>query len=124
MDPSDATPSAELGFDVFAARCTSRATMETITSRWGALTLAALADTPMRFGELRRRIGGVSEKMLSQTLKQLEAGGLLTRTVVSETPLAVEYALTDAGQQVAAAIMALIDTVYRVQPAVDEARSA
>lgn len=112
------------GFDVFASRCGSRATMETITGRWGALTLAALADSPMRFGELRRRIEGVSEKMLSQTLKQLESDGLATRTVVTETQLAVRYELTDAGHQVANAVIALIDTVYAVQPRVDEARGA
>lgn len=106
-----------LDFDVFAVACPSRATMETIMGRWGALTLAALAQEPCRFGELRRRIHGVSEKMLSQTLKQLEADGLATRTVVSQTPLHVEYALTPEGHEVATAIVALIETVYRVQPA-------
>ncbi|MEO3937156.1 helix-turn-helix domain-containing protein [Dermatophilaceae bacterium Soc4.6] len=112
------------GYDVFATRCPSRQTLETVTGRWGALTLAALADGPMRFGVLRRRVDGVSEKMLSQTLKLLEADGLVTRTDHGSVPPRVDYALTSAGSVVAVAVMRLVDAVYAVQPAVQQARDA
>jgi len=112
------------GYDVFATRCPSRQTLETVTGRWGALTLAALVDGPLRFGALRRRVDGVSEKMLSQTLKLLEADGLLTRTDHGTAPPMVDYALTDPGALVADAVVRLVDAVYAVQPAVQQARNS
>ena len=63
-----ADPGEHPDFDVFSPRCPSRQTLETVTGRWGSLTLAALADGPLRFGALRRGVAGISEKMLSQTL--------------------------------------------------------
>lgn len=105
-------------FDVMAGGCPSRAVLEHVTSRWGALTLAALTTDPARFGELRRCIDGVSEKMLSQTLKSLEADGLVDRRVLSTLPPHVDYALTTAGEKVAAAVQDLIVSVYDVMPAV------
>lgn len=105
-------------FDVLAGGCPSRAVLEHVTSRWGALTLAALGSEPARFGELRRSIDGISEKMLSQTLKALESDGLVTRRVQSTLPPHVDYALTEAGEKVAAAVAALIVSVYEVMPEV------
>ena len=66
-------------FDVFSADCPSRAAWEHVTGRWGALVLGALADGPMRFGAVRRAVGGVSDRMLSQTLQALERDGLVHR---------------------------------------------
>jgi DNA-binding HxlR family transcriptional regulator len=105
-------------FDVMAGACPSRAVLEHVTSRWGALTLAALTADPARFGELRRCINGISEKMLSQTLKSLEGDGLVDRRVQSTLPPHVDYALTPAGEKVAAAVQDLILAVYGVMPEV------
>jgi DNA-binding HxlR family transcriptional regulator len=108
-------------FDVMAGGCPSRAVLEHVTSRWGALTLAALRTEPSRFGELRRCIDGISEKMLSQTLKALEADGLVDRRVQSTLPPHVDYVLTPAGEKVAVAVAGLIGAVYDVMPAVLQA---
>lgn len=109
-------------FDVFSTMCPSRAVLEHVTSRWGVLTLAALSTEPARFGELRRSIDGISEKMLSQTLKALEADGLVDRRVQSTLPPHVDYALTPSGQQVAEAVRTLIVSLYGVMPDVMRAR--
>lgn len=111
-------------FDVFSPRCPSRKTLETVTGRWGSLTLAALVDRPLRFGELRRRVDGVSEKMLSQTLKALEADGLVSRTDHATSPPRVDYALTPPGARVAGAVVDLISALYAVLPEVLADRSA
>jgi DNA-binding HxlR family transcriptional regulator len=103
-------------FDVFSDNCPSREVLEHVTSRWGALTLAALGPEPVRFGELRRCVDGVSDKMLSQTLKALEADGLVDRHVQSTLPPHVEYRLTPTGTQVAEAVRALITSLYGVMP--------
>ena len=105
-------------FDVMAGGCPSRAVLEHVTSRWGALTLAALTTEPARFGELRRCIDGISDKMLSQTLKSLESDGLVDRRVQSTQPLHVDYALTSSGETVALAVKALVLAVYDVMPEV------
>jgi DNA-binding HxlR family transcriptional regulator len=105
-------------FDVMAGACPSRAVLEHVTSKWGSLTLAALSSEPARFSELRRAIGGISEKMLSQTLKSLEGDGLVDRRVQSTQPLHVDYALTASGQTVAAAVKVLVLAVYDVMPEV------
>lgn len=105
-------------FDVMEGGCPSRVVLEHVTSRWGALTLAALTTEPARFGELRRCIDGISEKMLSQTLKSLEADGLVDRRVQSTLPPHVDYALTPAGEKVAHAVQTLIVSIYEVMPEV------
>lgn len=115
-------PSA-LVADVFARDCPSRRTVETIASKWGVLALAALADGAYRFNALRRRVDGVSEKMLAQTLHALERDGLVTREVQATIPPRVEYALTDFGRSAAAALRQLIDLVERQTPQVLQARA-
>ena len=110
-------------FDVFTGDCPSREVLEHVTSRWGALTLAALTSDPARFGELRRCVDGISEKMLSQTLKALEADGLVVRRVQSTLPPHVDYALTPPGEKVAEAVGALIQSLYGVMPEVMRVRA-
>lgn len=112
--------------DVFSAACASRETLQHLTGRWGVLALAALmiAETPLRFGEVRRRIDGISDRMLSQTLSQLERDGLVARTVHSSIPPHVEYALTDVGRRIAEPLLTLIDLVEGELPAVLAAREA
>ena len=80
--------------DAYLSICPSRPLMARLGEKWTVLVVASLGDGPMRFGELRRRLEGVSQKMLSQTLKNLERDGLLTRTVIDERPLRVDYRLT------------------------------
>ncbi|WP_433211529.1 winged helix-turn-helix transcriptional regulator [Dactylosporangium sp. CS-047395] len=111
-----------LVFDVFARNCTSRPVMETVAGRWGILTLAALREGTHRFNELRRRVDGVSEKMLSQTLHALERDGLVVREVRSAIPPRVEYSLTDSGDRIAAKLAELIDLVEAEMPTITTAQ--
>jgi DNA-binding HxlR family transcriptional regulator len=109
-------------FDVFARSCPSRATLEHVTGRWGSLALCAIADSTVRFNELRRRIDGVSEKMLSQTLHALERDGLVVRRARPTNPPHVEYCLTKLGRDTAQRLQELIDLVEERMPEVEEAR--
>lgn len=102
-------PAQELVVDVFARDCTSRAAFEVVTSKWASLALLALVEGRYRFNALRRKVEGVSEKMLSQTLQSLERDGMVTRDVVTTIPPRVEYALTPLGEQVAGHLRALAD---------------
>ena len=113
----------ELVFDVFAKNCTSRPVMDTVAGRWGILSMAALLEGTHRFNELRRRVDGVSEKMLSQTLHALERDGLVLRTVQSTIPPRVEYSLTDAGRRIAAKLIELIDLVEAEMPGISAAQA-
>ncbi len=88
---------AKQEFDAFLECCPSRQLLDVIADKWVCLVLRALADGPLRHGELRRRIAGVSQKMLTQTLRELERDGLVTRTVTASVPVRVDYALTDLG---------------------------
>ncbi|SHK66688.1 winged helix-turn-helix transcriptional regulator [Hymenobacter psychrotolerans] len=85
--------------------------MKHITSRWGVLVLLVLAGETRRFSELRRLIGGVSERMLAQTLQWLEADGLVRRVAYEVVPPHVEYSLTPLGQQAAAKVRDLADWI-------------
>ncbi len=108
--------------DVFARGCPSRAVMQEITGRWAALTLAALERRTLRFGELRRRVDGVSERMLAQTLRTLERDGLVHRAVVQNIPPHVEYSLTPLGDEVTVEIVSLISTLEQAMPRVRRAQ--
>lgn len=96
---------------MFARACVSRGTLEHVTGRWGGLTLGALHEGSMRFNELRRRVDGVSEKMLSQTLHALERDGLVHREAQPTNPPRVDYELTPLGREVAERLMTLIQFV-------------
>lgn len=84
--------------DAFNSECPAREVLEHITSRWGVLILAALGDGARRFSELHATIGGISEKMLSQTLRTLVRDGLVARTVEPARPPRVSYELTQLGR--------------------------
>lgn len=86
--------------DVFDANCPSRTVVEILSDKWAMLLLWSLAREPLRFGELRRRLDGVTQKMLTQTLRSLERNGLVSRTVYATTPPSVEYALLPLGTSV------------------------
>jgi DNA-binding HxlR family transcriptional regulator len=84
--------------DAFAADCPSRQVLDRIGDKWTTLVILLLADRPKRFSELQRKIQGISQKMLTQTLRNLERDGLIQRTIYPEIPPRVEYALTPLGQ--------------------------
>ncbi|MGW3122591.1 winged helix-turn-helix transcriptional regulator [Streptomyces sp. NPDC001107] len=98
----------DLPFNVFAKACPSRGTLEHVTGRWGGLTLCALFEGSLRFNELRRRVDGVSEKMLSQTLHALERDGLVHREAQPTNPPRVDYELTPLGHEVAERLLSLV----------------
>lgn len=94
--------------EVMSEICPSREILNHLTSRWGVLVLIALREQEvMRFSEMRRRIGGVSERMLSQTLKLLEADGFVRREAKPVVPPHVEYSLTPLGAEAAEKVAAL-----------------
>ncbi|MBB5342995.1 winged helix-turn-helix transcriptional regulator [Tunturibacter empetritectus] len=97
--------------NLYDPHCPSRVVLDHITSRWGSLVLLTLLDGTQRFSELVRGIGGVSEKMLAQSLKALEADGLVLRTVYPTIPPKVEYSLTSLGSEVAEHIKTLTNWV-------------
>jgi DNA-binding HxlR family transcriptional regulator len=103
---------AKAEYDAFLAGCPSRQLLDRVSDKWVALILAALGDDGphgrgggdcdgkprrMRYSELSRRLAGVSQKMLTQTLRSLERDGLVTRTVTPTVPITVTYELTDLG---------------------------
>lgn len=117
----DAAASARVP-DPFVAACPSRTVLDRIGDRWTVLVVICLADGAMRFGELDRRIDGISQKMLTQTLRGLERDGLVTRTVHPEVPPRVEYELTESGRTLTEPLAAL-DTWARAHvPAIEESR--
>jgi len=93
--------------NAFLAACPSRDVLERIAEKWAALTLVALSDGPLRFNEIKRKLEGVSQKMLTQTLRRMERDGLVSRTVVDERPLRVDYHLLPAGRTLLPIIAAL-----------------
>lgn len=97
--------------DLMAATCPSREVLRHVTSRWGVLVLIALEDRTCRFSELRRMIGGVSERMLAQTLQWLERDGLVCRRALEVVPPHVEYSLTPLGRGAAAKVRVLADWI-------------
>jgi DNA-binding HxlR family transcriptional regulator len=93
--------------NVNSADCPSRLVLEHVTSRWGVLVLAALLERSYRFSELRRHVGGVSEKMLAQTLQTLERDGFVHRDAKPVIPPRVDYSLTPIGREAAGQVWAL-----------------
>lgn len=90
-----------MAYDVYSDRCPARLVLDRIADKWALLAIHLLEDGPMRFNQLRRRIEGLSQKVLSQTLKRLERDGLVSRTAFATVPVTVEYALTPLGQTLA-----------------------
>jgi DNA-binding HxlR family transcriptional regulator len=108
--------------DLYRAACPSRGVLEHVTSRWGVLVLILLLEQTHRFSELRRKVEGISEKMLAQTLRALEADGFILREVYPTVPLRVEYSLTALGREIAAQIKVLTGWIEANLPRVMQAR--
>lgn len=96
---------------LFSQNCPSRDILNHLTSRWGVLVLIALLEGEHRFSDLRRKIGGVSEKMLAQTLQTLEADGFVNRFSHPVVPPRVDYSLTPIGREVAVKVRDFADWV-------------
>ncbi len=97
--------------DLFEVGCPSRIVMKHVTSSWGVLILIVLQDGTMRFSELRRRVTGVSERMLAQTLRWLEEDNLVVRRSYDVVPPHTDYTLTELGQEAAGKVAALADWI-------------
>ena len=102
--------------------CLSRQLFDLVTARWATLVLVDLMEGPQRWSELRRRAGGVSDKMLAQTLRDLEADGLVTRRVEATVPPAVHYGLTPLGRTLIVPLDALRDWAETHMPAIADHR--
>lgn len=103
----DPDPDRDPEPDPYSAACPSRLLLERLGEKWTILAINDLAEGPRRFGQLRRRIEGVSQKMLTQTLRNLQRDGIVARTVVSSKPLRVSYALTPMGEDLLPIVMEL-----------------
>lgn len=120
--PSSAAPAAG-GADVFSAACPSRQALELVASKWTLLIIPALAAGTMRNNELLRRIGGVSQKMLTQTLKDLERNGLVLRIDRRTVPPHVEYQLSPLGRSLSGTLIALDRWAEHHHVELDDARA-
>ena len=103
----DGSRTAVFDFDILSPACPSRTVLRHVVDRWTPLVVMVLADGPSRFGELRSRIGGVTPKVLTQTLRSMERDGLVTRTQLPGVPPRVDYELTDLGRSLQSPIDAL-----------------
>ena len=97
--------------ELLSADCPSREVLKHVTSRWGVLVLMVLLEQTCRFSDLRRKVDGVSEKMLAQTLQWLAADGFVIRTAYDEVPPHVDYRLTPLGEEVARQVTSLADWI-------------
>lgn len=121
---SETIQSGGLKGNLLATQCPSRQILKDVTSRWGVLVLIALQTGTLRFAELRRTVGGVSDRMLSQTLQTLEKDGFVSRTVFDVVPPHVEYALTPTGHEVSELVRKLADWIEDATPQIMETRTA
>jgi len=109
---------------VMASACPSRVVLDHVTSKWGVLVLVSLAGRTMRWGELRRTVEGVSEKMLAQTLQTLERDGLVHREALPVIPPHVEYSLTGLGVGLVERLLPLMEWLAEHSPAIVEQAGA
>jgi len=108
--------------ELFSVQCPSRTILQRVTSRWGVLVLVALMTGTHRFSELRRKVGGVSEKMLAQTLQSLERDGFVARVSLPVVPPHVEYSLTPLGRAIGEKVEALAGWIEAHLPEIMKAQ--
>jgi DNA-binding HxlR family transcriptional regulator len=114
---------ARVDFDAYLAECPSRKLLDRIADKWVALVVKSLGDGPKRYSEVSHQLAGISQKMLTQTLRSLERDGLLTRTVTPSVPVRVDYELTPLGESLAGVLGQLKMWAEQHMPEVDEARA-
>ena len=122
---------AKTDYDAFMAECPTRQLLDSLSDKWLGLVLGALGEGSKRHSELARRIAGVSQKMLTQTLRTLERHGLVTRTVTPSVPVRVDYELTPLGRSLLPVMVGIkdwaeahMDEVNAARRAYDEAQSS
>jgi DNA-binding HxlR family transcriptional regulator len=98
-----------VAYNAYVAECPSRQVLDALSDKWVTLVLTALADSPRRYSELSRTIAGVSQKMLTQTLRMLERDGLVSRTMTVSVPVRVDYELTALGRTLLPVVRAIKD---------------
>jgi DNA-binding HxlR family transcriptional regulator len=108
--------------DIFRAECGTRAVLDLLADKWTVLVVAVLASGTCRYGELRRRIGGITPKVLTQILRRMERDGLLHRMVYAVVPPMVEYNLTPLGQTLIEPLTALCGWAAKHLREVEQAR--
>jgi len=104
-------------FDVLNENCPSRRLLELISDKWSVLIIEVLSHGAIRYNEIKRQIGGISDKMLAQTLRKLEDNKLITRTVYPEVPPRVEYSLSERGKTLVEPLHTLVVWAYKNQEA-------
>src|SRR3954447_17487106 len=119
---------AREAYNAYLAACPTRQLLDALSDKWVTLVLTALADGPQRYSQLARRIVGVSQKMLTQTLRLLERDGIVTRTVTPSVPVRVDYELTELGTSILPVVAAIkqwserhIDEIHAARAAYDRA---
>lgn len=120
------TQSSPPAYNVYASNCPARMVLDRLADKWALLVIGRLRGGTVRFNQLRRNVEGVSQKVLSQTLKKLERDGLVRRCVIASAPVTVEYSLTALGWTLAELIESLsawaesnIEAVLQAQQAYD-----
>jgi DNA-binding HxlR family transcriptional regulator len=124
IEVSSVTASADGRFDVLAAACPTRQVINRIGDRWSLLVLSALESRTLRFQELRRAVDGVSQKMLTQTLRGLERDGIVHRQIFAEVPPRVEYSLTPLGRTLSGVVVGIRTWAYGHMDEIESARVA
>ncbi|MFJ8858573.1 winged helix-turn-helix transcriptional regulator [Streptomyces sp. NPDC102451] len=98
---------ARTAYDAFLRECPTNQLLGRLGDKWVSLIVSALREGPMRYSDLGRRIAGVSQKMLTQSLRSLERDGLVTRTVTPSVPVRVDYELTELGHSLSGLLFAM-----------------
>jgi DNA-binding HxlR family transcriptional regulator len=114
---------ARVEFDAYLAACPSRRLLDRISDKWVALAVKSLMDGPKRYSAISHQLAGVSQKMLTQTLRGLERDGMVTRTVTPSVPVRVDYELTPLGESLAGVLGQLKSWAEHHMPEVDRARA-
>jgi DNA-binding HxlR family transcriptional regulator len=111
-------------WNMMDAACPTRQVLDRIADKWTMLVIVALEDGTLRFSELRRRVEGVTQKMLTQTLRRLERDGMVDREVIATVPVTVRYTLTPMGHSLADAVNVIRTWAYDNMDAIETARGA
>jgi DNA-binding HxlR family transcriptional regulator len=120
MCPGQKGPQKEV---LSAFDCPSRLLLDQIADKWSVLILASLNPAPLRFNEIKRRIEGITQKALTQSLRRLERNGIVGRRVIATSPISVEYAITPLGHTLDTPFQALFSWTVEYLPEVEQARA-
>ena len=120
--PGNLDETARFRGDAYAGNCPTRQLLDRIGDKWSVLILLLLGDGDLRFSELKRRIDGISRKMLSQTLRTLERDGLVIREIVPTRPPTVSYAITPLGRELLSALSSMMKWAETHMPDVEAAQ--